>query len=104
MTRVAAKKRIDTSDLRWPHLRGMSREQGISMQTEIGWLIERASPGGRPEWWQGRSQGWWTHDANDAMRFARSHDAERALSWLVAVEHREGCKVTEHAFEGPVLQ
>ena len=48
---------------------------------ETGWLIET----GDHNYWCGRtadSDGF-THDPNDAVRFARFEDSERVINWLL---------------------
>jgi hypothetical protein len=48
---------------------------------ELGWLIET----GDHKYWDGRkanSDGF-THDPNDAVRFARFEDSERVIHWLM---------------------
>ena len=62
---------------------------------EIGWLIELARPGAQPRYWCGGVDSAdpddWTTDANEAIRFARSVDAERVGNTLeqpvIATEH-----------------
>jgi hypothetical protein len=48
---------------------------------ESGWLIET----GDHKYWNGRhaNQGAFTHDPNDAVRFARFEDGERIVHWLM---------------------
>jgi hypothetical protein len=67
-------------------------------ETASGWLIELGSD--PPRWWQGRGSSLFTHDAFEAMRFARAEDAQRAIAWLVEKGVHEGCKAVEHGFIG----
>lgn len=58
---------------------------------ETGWLIERG-PGPGPVWW---AAGFWTNNANDAVRFSRRIDAERLVAFLGFVSTTF---VTEHSW------
>lgn len=66
------------------------------MSEQFGWLVELGcSP---PKWWAGQNPYYFTTDANEAMRFSRREDAERAIGWLVAPGWREGCRALEHGW------
>lgn len=51
------------------------------MTEELGWLIET----GDHRYWNGKhaNSGGFTHDPNDAVRFARFEDSERVIYWLM---------------------
>lgn len=51
------------------------------MARETGWLIET----GDHMYWNGKRAGrdGFTHDSNDACRFARFEDSERVINWLM---------------------
>lgn len=51
------------------------------MNEELGWLIET----GNHCYWSGRhaNADGFTHDPNDAVRFARFEDSERVIFWLM---------------------
>ncbi len=51
------------------------------MVEETGWLIET----GDHKYWNGKraDQNGFTHDPNDAVRFARFEDGERVIHWLM---------------------
>jgi hypothetical protein len=64
---------------------------------EVGWLIERELAG-RAHYWSGGVA--WTHEPNEAVRFARLEDGQRALDgmgrWSLTT------RVTEHCWcDGP---
>ena len=54
-----------------------------------------------PLWWTGRGAAMFSGDANEAMRFARFEDAERARAWLVERGISRGCKSTERLWPKP---
>lgn len=55
------------------------------MTQESGWLIET----GDHKYWNGKhaDQDGFTHDPNDAVRFARFEDGERVIHWLMQKFH-----------------
>jgi hypothetical protein len=67
--------------------------------SDTAWLVELGSD--PPQWFEGRSEDNFVTDANEAMRFARREDAQRAIGWLVAPGVRRGCKATEHMWPEP---
>jgi hypothetical protein len=48
---------------------------------QAAWVVERYT-NGRLEYFQGRGADSWTYKNDDAMRFAREQDAQRACGWL----------------------
>lgn len=57
------------------------RQRRVIEQRELGWLIET----GDHKYWNGKyaNTDGFTHDANDAVRFARFEDSERIIYWLM---------------------
>lgn len=53
----------------------------INTKADFGWLIET----GDHKYWNGRhaNADGFTHDPNDAVRFARFEDSERVIYWLM---------------------
>lgn len=63
---------------------------------EVGWVIET----GRTTYWDGRQAGrnaHFTGDPDEAMRFARFEDAERARCWLLE-EQSAMLRSSEHVW------
>lgn len=50
--------------------------------------------GASPSYWTGQGPDKWSFNHDDAMRFSRKQDAERALGWLVPAKHYT--RVSEH--------
>lgn len=64
---------------------------------QLGWLIET----GDHQYWNGKkanSDGF-THDPNDAVRFARFEDSERVIHWLMS-EYRVFLVSRQHSWMG----
>ena len=64
------------------------------MKDEVAWLVEN----GRLEWWTGKKAGSdaeFTNKIDDAMRFSRAEDAERARCYLLEPIARH-LRSTEH--------
>ena len=55
---------------------------GSLPEQKIGWLIET----GDHKYWNGKhaNADGFTHDASDAVRFARFEDSERVIYWLMS--------------------
>ena len=55
------------------------------MARETGWMIET----GDHKYWNGKraNADGFTHDPNDAVRFARFEDGERVIHWLMREFH-----------------
>lgn len=65
---------------------------------EFAWVIEETSLA-KVQYWTGRGAHDWSFNHEDAMRFARKVDAERALGWMVPARHYT--RVAEHGWMVP---
>jgi len=62
------------------------RREYMSDNTDFAWLIENAELA-NVQYWTGQGVEHWSFNPNEAMRFVRKEDAERALGWLVPARH-----------------
>ena len=67
---------------------------------ETGWVIETA----RTEYWEGRQPDAFSPSHEQAMRFARFEDAERARIYLVDKKIGPHCRSVEHLWIGDLLK
>jgi hypothetical protein len=67
--------------------RMVAREAAEKIETNSAWLIECGDGHPPTTYWTGKGIDAWSLRVDDAMRFERREDAERALHWIVPPRH-----------------
>lgn len=70
--------------------------------TTFAWVIEQNPGGGaNPSYWDGRGIASFTHEHEEAIRFARQQDAMTVMFYTLSDKGRAFCRVTEHGWGEP---